>query len=113
MATIDNFTDVAHGEEAQLQAALMKNPVSIAIEADKPYFQHYKSGTLDNATGTHHLADSLRASTSTLITLDTHTRFNSPRAPSVGCCSVLIAVCRHALLQRAASSWTTACSSWA
>jgi hypothetical protein len=28
----------------------MLNPVSIAIEADHPYFQHYKSGTLDNAT---------------------------------------------------------------
>jgi hypothetical protein len=50
VATIDSFVDVAHKDEAQLQAAVMKNPVSIAIEADKPYFQHYKSGTLDNVT---------------------------------------------------------------
>ena len=50
MATIDSFVDVAHNDEEQLQAAVMKNPVSIAIEADKPYFQHYKSGTLDNVT---------------------------------------------------------------
>lgn len=50
MATVDSFADVAHKDEEQLQAAVMKNPVSIAIEADKPYFQHYKSGTLDNVT---------------------------------------------------------------
>jgi hypothetical protein len=50
VATVNNFTDVAHKNEVQMQAAIMQNPVSIAIEADHPYFQHYKSGTLDNAT---------------------------------------------------------------
>jgi len=50
VATIDSYKDVAHKNEAQLQAAVMLNPVSIAIEADKPYFQHYKSGVLDNVT---------------------------------------------------------------
>jgi C1A family cysteine protease len=50
VATINNFTDVKNKDETQMQAAIMINPVSIAIEADHPYFQHYKSGTLDNAT---------------------------------------------------------------
>ena len=32
VATIDSYKDVAHKNEAQLQAAVMLNPVSIAIE---------------------------------------------------------------------------------
>lgn len=32
---------------AQLKAALAKQPVSVAIEADKPIFQQYKNGIFD------------------------------------------------------------------
>ena len=39
VATINNYTDVKSKSEEQLQAAVMKNPVSVAIEADHPYFQ--------------------------------------------------------------------------
>ena len=36
-----------------VQAAVAKVPVSVAIEADKPAFQHYKSGILTgSACGT-------------------------------------------------------------
>ena len=36
-----------------VQAAVAKVPVSVAIEADKPAFQHYKSGVLTgSACGT-------------------------------------------------------------
>ena len=34
----------------QLKAALNKNPVSIAIEADKMVFQQYKSGVITGST---------------------------------------------------------------
>ena len=50
VATVDNFTDVAHNNEAQLSQAIQLGPVSIAIEADHPYFQHYKSGVMNNAS---------------------------------------------------------------
>eukprot|EP01047_Picozoa_sp_COSAG01_P074029 COSAG01_NODE_12243_length_1775_cov_1.475537_2_plen_180_part_01 len=51
VATINNFTDVKPKDEAQLAAAVALNPVSVAIEADHPVFQHYKSGILSNASG--------------------------------------------------------------
>ena len=51
VATIYNYTDVKPKDEAQLAAALSLNPVSVAIEADHPVFQHYKSGILSNGTG--------------------------------------------------------------
>jgi len=43
-ATLGGFTDVASGDEKALLAAVEKNPVSVAIEADKSAFQLYKSG---------------------------------------------------------------------
>jgi len=46
--TVTGFTDVAHGDESALLAAVAKQPVSIAIEADKSAFQLYKGGVLDN-----------------------------------------------------------------
>jgi len=51
-ATIDSFVDVPKAEEAQLAAAVAKQPVSVAIEADQADFQHYKSGVFDAPCGT-------------------------------------------------------------
>merc|ERR1712137_20993 len=45
------YTDVAHSESA-LMSALNKQPVSIAIEADKSAFQSYQSGVLQGNCGT-------------------------------------------------------------
>merc|ERR1711959_843593 len=45
--TLTGFQDVP-GESA-LKAAIAKNPVSVAIEADKSAFQLYKGGVIDNA----------------------------------------------------------------
>lgn len=42
---VTGSTEVGQTEGA-LEAAVTKQPVSIAIEADKPVFQHYKSGTV-------------------------------------------------------------------
>lgn len=42
-----NF-DVPHGSVAQLKAAIAEGPVSVAIQADKPSFQFYKSGVFNN-----------------------------------------------------------------
>merc|ERR1712063_223413 len=44
------YTDVAHSEQA-LMSALNKQPVSIAIEADKSVFQLYKTGVLQGICG--------------------------------------------------------------
>merc|ERR1712070_287700 len=46
--SISGFTDVPPSNEAQLMAAVAKNPVSVAIEADKQSFQFYKSGVFSN-----------------------------------------------------------------
>ena len=52
-ATISGHKDVPQNNPTQLAAAVAKGPVSIAIEADKPAFQHYQSGVLDStACGT-------------------------------------------------------------
>ena len=53
VATIDSFADVPKNDEAQLAAAVAKQPVSVAIEADQAIFQNYKSGVLDGACGTN------------------------------------------------------------
>ena len=51
VATIDSYKDVPKNEEAQLAAAVLKQPVSVAIEADQSGFQSYKSGIFDAACG--------------------------------------------------------------
>jgi len=48
VAAVASFKDVPQNNEAQLLAAVTQQPVSVAIEADKPAFQHYKSGVLTN-----------------------------------------------------------------
>jgi KDEL-tailed cysteine endopeptidase len=54
VATIDSFSDVPPKSEEQLAAAVLLQPVSVAIEADQPGFQHYKSGVYDGqGCGTH------------------------------------------------------------
>ena len=50
MATISGFKDVTPESETQLLAAVTQQPVSIAIEADKPAFQHYKTGVFTSDT---------------------------------------------------------------
>jgi len=47
--TITGHTDVPPKDEDSLKAAVSKQPVSVAVEADKNAFQLYKSGVLDNA----------------------------------------------------------------
>ena len=51
-ATISSFNDVPQNQEAQLAAAVTKQPVSVAIEADQSAFQFYKSGVFKSACGT-------------------------------------------------------------
>jgi len=41
---VTSFTDVQSDSQSQLAAAVTAGPVSVAIEADKPGFQHYSSG---------------------------------------------------------------------
>merc|ERR1712072_506245 len=51
--TLTGKTDVPANDENALKAAVSKQPVSVAIEADKYAFQHYAGGVLDNpACGT-------------------------------------------------------------
>merc|ERR1711959_787620 len=50
--SISGFTDVPPKNEAQLAAAVAKNPVSVAIEADQSGFQFYKSGVFSGTCGT-------------------------------------------------------------
>nr|AAY53767.1 cysteine protease [Saprolegnia parasitica] len=46
------FHDVPANDEQALKAAVAKQPVSVAIEADQPEFQFYKSGVFDKSCGT-------------------------------------------------------------
>jgi C1A family cysteine protease len=46
------YVDVAPSDDAQMMAALTKQPVAIAIEADQREFQLYKSGVFTGACGT-------------------------------------------------------------
>lgn len=43
---ITSYKDVARNQEAQLGAALQAGPVSVAIQANKAIFQHYKNGVI-------------------------------------------------------------------
>jgi len=50
---VSGFTDVGH-TTAALEAAVAQQPVSVAIEADQPAFQHYTQGVLtDEACGSN------------------------------------------------------------
>jgi len=51
-ATVSSYADVAQNQESQLIAAVTKQPVSVAIEADQSGFQLYKSGVFKAACGT-------------------------------------------------------------
>merc|ERR1711975_17313 len=54
VVSITGHTDVPSRDESALQAAVSKQPVSVAIEADKSAFQLYSGGILDNsACGTN------------------------------------------------------------
>ncbi|KAF0717708.1 Aste57867_2138 [Aphanomyces stellatus] len=49
---VSGFTDVAANDEDELLAAVAKQPVSVAIQADQREFQFYKSGVFDKECGT-------------------------------------------------------------
>jgi cathepsin L len=51
-ATVADYVDVG-ATDAELMAALAKQPVSVAIEADQFAFQFYSSGVLTGACGTN------------------------------------------------------------
>jgi C1A family cysteine protease len=46
---VTDYTDVTPNNVAQMKAALNKQPLAVAIEADKLCFQTYKSGVFSNA----------------------------------------------------------------
>jgi C1A family cysteine protease len=52
VGTCSSHTDVPASDESQLQLAVAQQPVSVAIEADQPGFQMYKSGVFTGACGT-------------------------------------------------------------
>lgn len=49
---VSGFVDVPTNNENALRAAVAKQPVSVAIEADQREFQFYKSGVFDQTCGT-------------------------------------------------------------
>jgi C1A family cysteine protease len=51
IATLTTYTDVNPNNDAALYAALLVNPVSIAIEADQETFQFYSAGILTGTCG--------------------------------------------------------------
>jgi C1A family cysteine protease len=51
-ATITGFTDVPANSEAALLAAIVLQPISVAVEADQDSFQSYQSGVMTAACGT-------------------------------------------------------------
>ena len=50
---VTTYTDVTASSDSAMMAALVKQPVSIAIEADQKEFQLYKSGVFTAACGTN------------------------------------------------------------
>lgn len=48
---VRSFTDVPAGSANQLRAALAKQPVSVAVQADQIAFQGYKSGVVTSGCG--------------------------------------------------------------
>lgn len=51
LAIMNNYSSVPQGSEDQLVAAVVLGPVSVAIEADQPAFQNYKSGIFSATCG--------------------------------------------------------------
>ena len=51
--TPKSFTDVAKNSDSALMTALVQQPVSIAIQADQPAFQLYKTGVLTGTCGSN------------------------------------------------------------
>ncbi|RHY01136.1 hypothetical protein DYB25_013431 [Aphanomyces astaci] len=49
---VTSFTDVTPSDEDELKAAVARQPESVAIEADQPEFQFYKSGVFHRSCGT-------------------------------------------------------------
>jgi hypothetical protein len=49
--TVTGFTDVTPYSDTALTSALDKGPVSVAIQANQPAFQMYKSGVLTGTCG--------------------------------------------------------------
>merc|ERR1719162_1353899 len=47
--TVSDYTDVTPNNKSQMMAALNKQPLAVAIEADKYVFQTYKSGVLSSS----------------------------------------------------------------
>ncbi|KAK2079410.1 hypothetical protein QBZ16_003101 [Prototheca wickerhamii] len=52
VVTIDGYEDVPRMNEGALRAAVARQPVAVAIEADQRPFQLYAGGVLDTACGT-------------------------------------------------------------
>jgi KDEL-tailed cysteine endopeptidase len=50
IARFTSCADVKPNDQVSLKAAVFKQPVSVAIEADTRYFQSYSGGILDAAT---------------------------------------------------------------
>merc|ERR1712023_407711 len=50
---VTSFMDVSANSEQAMMSALMKGPVSIAVEADKQVFQSYHSGVMTGMCGTN------------------------------------------------------------
>jgi cathepsin L len=51
-ATLSGFKDVTPNSELALETAIVKQPVSVAVEADQSVFQFYSGGVMDSACGT-------------------------------------------------------------
>ena len=51
VATLDGYKIVPNGSEPLLIAAVAAGPVAVAIQANQPGFQHYKSGVFDGECG--------------------------------------------------------------
>jgi C1A family cysteine protease len=52
-SAVESFVDVPKSSDQSMMAAIAKQPVSVAIEADQKEFQLYKSGVFTGACGTN------------------------------------------------------------
>jgi C1A family cysteine protease len=52
LVKVQSYVDLPVGDENALQAAVAKQPLAIAIEADQPGFQFYSGGVFDGECGT-------------------------------------------------------------